>query len=130
MMKEKEILNKLSYIKDSGLTKQERHRAHALLLLLKAGKSKNELAEIFEVSQRTIYNWINDFKANGIKSLAIQKCRGRKTILNEDNDKKVISEFIKMYSHQAKKAYALSVEKLSIKMSYKTFKRYLKKHSI
>ncbi len=129
MIIEKEILNKLSYIKNSGETIQERHRAHALLLLNK-GKSKNELAEIFEVSQRTIYNWINDFKANGIKSLAIQKGRGRKTILNEDSDKKVISEFIKMYSHQAKKAYALSVEKLSIKMSYKTFKRYLKKHSI
>jgi len=128
MIKE-EILKKLSSIKDSGATKQERHRAHALLLL-NTGKSKNELAEIFEVSLRTIYNWINDFKADGIKSFAIQKGRGRKALLNEDSDKIIIAEFIKMYSHQPKKAYALSVEKLSINMSYKTFKRYLKKHSI
>ena len=128
MIKE-EILNKLSYIKNNGATKQERHRAHALLLL-NTGKSKNELAEIFEVSQRTIYNWINDFKADGIKSLAIKKGRGRKTLLNEDSDKIIISGFIKLYPHQPKKAYALSVEKLSIKISYKTFKRFLKKHSI
>lgn len=126
MIKEEEILNQLRSIKNSGATKQERHRAHALLLL-NIGKNKNELAEIFEVSLRTIYNWINDFKADGIKSLAIQKGRGRKTLLNEDSDKTIISEFMKMYSHQPKKAYALSVEKLSIKMSYKTFKRYLKK---
>ena len=129
MIREEEILKELSYIKNYGATKQERHRAHALLLL-NSGKSKNELAEIFEVSQRTIYNWINDFKADGIKSLAIQKGRGRKALLNEDSDKIIISEFIKMYAHQPKKAYALSVEKLSIKMSYKTFKRFLKKHSI
>jgi transposase len=129
MIIKEEILDRLSSIRDNGTTKQERHRAHALLLL-NTGKSKNELAEIFEVSQRTIYNWINDFKADGIKSLAIQKGRGRKTLLNEGSDKKVISEFMRMYSHQPKKAYALSVEKLSIKMSYKTFKRYLKKNSI
>ena len=129
MIKEEEILKELSYIKNNGLTKQERHRAHALLLL-NAGKSKNELAEIFEVSIRTIYNWINDFKADGLKSLAIKKGRGRKALLNEDSDKIIISEFITMYAHQPKKAYVLSVEKLSIKMSYKTFKRYLKKHSI
>ena len=44
------------------------------------GKSKNELSEIFEVTQRTIYNWIKDFKANAIESLAIQKGRGRKSL--------------------------------------------------
>jgi len=130
MMIETKTLEKLRSIKNSSnATKAERNRAHALLLLNK-GKSKSELSEIFEVSIRTIYNWINDFKADGIKSLAIQKGRGRKSLLNESSDKLVIAKFIKLYPHQPKKAYALSVEKLSIKMSYKTFKRFLKKHSI
>ncbi len=39
----KEILNKLSYIKNSGETVQERHRAHALLLLNKGKLEKLRL---------------------------------------------------------------------------------------
>jgi len=78
MMIETKTLEKLRSIKNSSnATKAERNRAHALLLLNK-GKSKSELSEIFEVSIRTIYNWINDFKADGIKSLAIQKGRAWK----------------------------------------------------
>lgn len=119
----------MRHIKNNAATKQERNRAHALILSSN-GKSKDELAEIFEVSQRTIYNWFNGFKLTGIESLAIQKGRGRKPILNADRDKKIIEEQIELYPHQPKKAYALSLEKLSVKMSYKTFKRFLKKYSI
>ncbi len=82
-----EILEKLHFIKNNSASRAERHRAHAIVLL-NQGKSKNELSEIFEVTQRTIYNWIKDFKANAIESLAIQKGRGRKSLLNEDSDKK------------------------------------------
>lgn len=129
MTLEIDTIEKLQYIKNNGSSRSERNRAHALLLLNK-GKNKSELAEIFEVSGRTIYNWINDFKVDGIKSLAIQKGRGRKSLLNESSDKIVITKFIELYPHQPKKAYALSSEKLAIKMSYKTFKRFLKKYSI
>ena len=124
-----EILEKLHFIKNNSTSRSERYRAHAIVLL-NQGKSKNELSEIFEVTRRTIDNWIKDFKANGIKSLAIQKGRGRKSLLNEDSDKKVIKKFIELHPHQPRTAYALSVEELSIKMSYKTFKRFLKKHLI
>ena len=55
---------------------------------------------------------------------------GRKAILNKTSDKKVIEEQIGLYPHQPKKAYAITIEKLSIQMSYKTFKRFLKKYSI
>ena len=126
---DKEILKDLRYIKNNAKTRHERNRAHALILSSN-GKSKNELSEIFEVSQRTIYNWFNDFKATGIKSLAIQKGRGRKPILNADSDKKIIEEQIELYPHQPKRAYVMSIEKLSTSMSYKTFKRFLKKYSI
>ncbi len=126
---DEKILKQLSHFRDHAKTKQERHRSHAILLS-NNGKSVGELSEIFAVSQRTIYNWFKDFKAKSIDSLACQKGRGRKPILNENANKKVIQELIDAYPHQPKKAYALSMEKLSLKMSYKTFKRFLKKHSI
>lgn len=124
-----EILKELEYLKDKAKTQQERKRAHALVLW-NNGKSKDEIAEIFGVSKRTIYNWINDFKATAIESLAIKKGRGRKPLLNTDSDKKIIKEQIEEYPHQPKRAYALSLENLPTTISYKTFQRYLKKHSI
>ncbi len=41
--------------------------------------------------------------------------------------KKITKEFIELHPHQPRTAYALSVEELSVNMSYKTFKRFLKK---
>ncbi len=61
MIIKKEILNKSSYIKNSGETVQEYHRAHALLLLNK-GKSKNELAEDYKRSTRWIQKQIFEYE--------------------------------------------------------------------
>ena len=123
----KEILDKLTELKNSQC-KKERTHAHALLLLSK-GKSIQEVAEVFDVTERSIYSWIKKFKNEGIISLSRKVGAGRKTILNESN-KDIIEEEISNYPHQPKKAYAMSLEKLPVKMSYKTFKRFLKKYSI
>jgi transposase len=125
---EKEIKERLRAFKDSRC-KKERKLSHALLLLNK-GKSIAEVAEIFDVTQRAVYNWIKNFKMNGISSISRKVGAGRKAILNEEQDKKVIQEQIKLYPNQPKKAYGMTLEKLSKEMSYKTFKRFLKKHSI
>jgi transposase len=97
---------------------------------LNNGKSIQEVAEIFEVTERAVYNWIRNFKLHGITSVSRKAGAGRKAILNEENDKKIIEEQITLYPHQPKKAYAFTLQKLSKKMSYKTFKRFLKKYSI
>ena len=123
-----EIFNKLTELKNSKC-KKERIHSHALLLLNK-GRSIQEVAEIFDVTQRSVYVWIKKFKNEGIASLSRKAGAGRKTILNEQNDKKIIQEQISLYPHQPKKAYAMTLEKLQTKMSYKTFTRFLKKHSI
>lgn len=122
-----EILNTLAELKNSQC-KKERTHAHALLLLNK-GRSIQEVTEIFDVTQRSVYNWIKKFKNEGIASLSRKAGAGRKTILKE-SDKEMIGEEISRYPHQPKKAYAMTLEKLPVKMSYKTFKRFLKKHSI
>ncbi len=126
---DKEILKKLSELKNYGKCKKERTHSHAILLL-NGGKDKKEVAEIFEVSERSIYDWVKAWDKDGIASLSRKVGSGRKPILNEEDNKEIIEEEINKYPHQPKKAYATSLEKLSTKMSYKTFKRYLKKHSI
>ena len=122
-----EILEKLKELKSSDC-KKERVHSHALILL-NNGKDIKEVADVFEVTERSIYNWMKKFKNEGIESISRKSGAGRKPILDE-SAKAIIKEEISKYPHQPKKAYSMSVERLSLKMSYKTFKRFLKKHSI
>jgi len=126
---EEEILNKLKELKNKSKCKKERVHSHALLLL-NSGNSIKEVATIFDVTERAVYNWITKFKTEGLSSVSRKNGAGRKAILNDDSHKKIIEKNIEAYPHQPKKAYALTLDELSIKVSYKTFKRYLKKHSI
>jgi transposase len=123
------IINTLTRLKNHGETKQERIRSHAILLSHQ-GKTSKELAEIFSVSQRTIFQWFEDFNERGCESLCMQSGRGRKRLLDEEKDKELIKKQIELYPHQPKIAYAITLEQLQIKISYDTFKRFLKKHCI
>ena len=51
-------------------------------------------------------------------------------IFDDEKDKERIKQHIELYPHQPKKAYAITLEHLPIKISYDTFKRFLKKHCI
>lgn len=124
----KDILKRLKILKDSQC-KKERVHSHAILLL-NNGREIKEVAEIFDVTERSVYKWIKAFKDEGVSSISRKSGAGRKSILNQTSDKKIIKEQIDRYPHQPKKAYVMSLEKLTSKMSYKTFQRFLKKHSI
>ncbi len=122
-----EILDKLTEIKKCGESKQESTRSHAILLLNK-GKSKNEVAEIFDVTNRAVYYWIQEWEKRGIDSVYRRKGDGRKPLLTEKSHKGIIQKNIDNYPHQPKKAYALTLKEIDIEVSYKTFKRFLKKY--
>jgi len=126
-IEDKKILQILIETSKNGKTKQERIRAHGLILSHE-GKKSHEIADIFGVTQRTIFQWFKDFKELGIDSLVQQKGRGRKCKLTEDTDLEIIKKHIEENPHQPKKAYALTLEEIDTKVSYNTFKRFLKKH--
>ena len=63
-----EILEKLLELSKNGKSKQERIRAHAIILSNERRKSF-EIAKIFNVTQRTIFRWFKDFKKLGFKIL-------------------------------------------------------------
>ena len=71
-----------------------------------------------------------DFKEDGMLSLKCKSGRGRKLLLNTDKHKDIIEKNITNYPHQPKTAFALTVEETGVKMSYDTFKLFLKKHCI
>jgi len=126
---EAKTLEALKQIKKNGKSAQERMRAQGILLS-NDGKKSQEIADVFGVTQRTVFQWFKDFKSEGIASLKCSNGRGRKRLLNTNEHLKVIQQNIELYPHQPKKAFALTVEEIGIEMSYETFKRFLKKHSI
>jgi len=122
-----DILKELTSIKNTGKSKQERQRAHALLLS-NNGVIKDEIAKIFGVSQRSVFGWLKAYKEQGISSLKCQTGRGRKLLINTQEDAEIVAKNIKLFPHQPKKAFALTVKETGIDMSYDTFKYFLKKH--
>jgi len=128
-IEDKAILKKLLEISKNGKSKQERIRAHALVLS-NEGRKSHEIATIFDVTGRTVFQWFKDFKEHGLNSLAQQSGRGRKNKLSEDKDLEIIKKHIEEYPHQPRKAYALTLEEIDIKVCYNTYKSFLKKYSL
>jgi len=126
---EEKILKELKYIMKNGVSVQERVRAQAIILS-NNGKKSQEIADFFDVTQRTVFQWFKDFKTDGVSSLKCSKGRGRKLLLHSEEHKKIIKKQVAAYPHQPKKAYAHAMEELQLNISYETFKRFLKKHSI
>ncbi len=123
------ILEKLLAISKNGRSKQERVRSHALILS-NDGRKSQEIADIFDVTQRTVFQWFKDYKELGTASLTQKVGRGRKPKLSVEKDLEIVKKHIEAYPHQPKKAYALTLEDIDIKISYNTFKMFLKKNSI
>jgi transposase len=70
----------LEEIKKSYPTYTERNRA-AGILLSNRGYSPIEIANIFEISRRMVYNWLDEFRDEGVKSVFRKEGQGRKSIL-------------------------------------------------
>lgn len=126
---DKKILKQLIDIRDNGKSKQERTRAGALLLS-NNDIHLNDIAKIFNVTTRSVFGWFKDYKDDGISSLKCKVGRGRKLLLDANKHKEIIEKYIAKYPHQPKTAFTLTVDEIGIKMSYDTFKLFLKKHSI
>jgi len=126
---DEKILKQLIDIRDNGKTKQERTRAGAIILS-NSDMHINDIAKIFDVTTRSIFGWFKDFKNAEISSLKCKKGRGRKLLLDVDKHKSIIEKHIGNHPHQPKTAFALTIDEIGIKMSYDTFKLFLKKHSI
>ena len=126
-IEEKKTLKELRYLSKYGESLQERRRSQALLLA-NEGRTKKDIASILQVTQRSVFLWLKEFKERGMESLKMGSGRGRKPKISTQKDKEIIKKHIEAYPNQPKKAYALTLKEINIDISYDTFKRFLKKH--
>ena len=83
------LLKKLRYLSKHGKSLQERRRSQALVLSYE-GYTKREIASILQVTQRSVFLWLSEFKQRGLESLKAKSGRGRKTKLNSERDKEIV----------------------------------------
>jgi transposase len=72
--------SELEAIKKSYSSYRERNRASGILLSYR-GYSPIEIADIFEVTRRMVYHWLDEFRDEGVKSVFRKEGQGRKAIL-------------------------------------------------
>lgn len=104
---------------------QVRQRAH-FLILASGGAKVEELMKIFNVSYKTIYNWVNRWESEGMVGLYNKPGRGRKRIFSPEQESK-IREGAKQEPRQLKKTLQRIKEEWNIEVSAETIKRILRK---
>jgi len=61
---------------------RERERAYGILLSDK-GYSPKKISDIFDITSRMVYNWIDEYNKYGIMGLTTEKGQGRKPNLKK-----------------------------------------------
>ena len=103
---------------------QVRQRAHCLLLIHR-GIQVKELQDIFQVSYKTIYNWVNQWESEGPLGLYNKPGRGRKPTFNQEQ-REQIKSWTAEEPRQLKRVRQKIREKWQIDTSQKTIQRILK----
>ncbi len=101
-----------------------RERCHCLLLS-DDGYQVKDLAEVFRVSQITIYGWLRRWQQGGLVGLRDLPGRGRKPIL-QSVDLPQIKRRVQENAQQLKLAREKLKEDLARDFSDRTLRRYLK----
>lgn len=107
-----------------GLQFQFRSRCLCLLLSHQQQPVK-WLKEHFQVSQLTIYNWLDAWEEKGLRGLYNQPGQGRKPILTPQ-DKATVTQHVEQHTQQLKLARQSLRTELNRDFSQKTLSRFLK----
>ena len=107
---------------------QVRQRAHFLILASQQVKV-NELMKIFNISYKTVYNWLNRWESEAMAGLYNQPGRGRKRTFNSEQSDQ-IRNWAKKEPRQLKQVVEKVKSEWEIEISKKTIKRILKEFSM
>lgn len=103
---------------------QVRQRADCILL-----SSQNyriaQLRDIFDVSRKTLYNWFNNWEAQGVLGLYNRPGRGRKNTFSPEQSKQ-IRAWVEQQPRQLKQVVQKVQQEWGIAIRTKTIKRVLK----
>ncbi|VEP14314.1 hypothetical protein H1P_2620005 [Hyella patelloides LEGE 07179] len=107
---------------------QVRQRAHAIILI-NQGYEIEQVAKIFTVSRKTIYNWQNSWFNRRLAGLYNQSGTGRKELF-DDSQKRQIINWSKQYNQNLGLVIKKAKDKWGIQASKDTIKRILKYRKI
>jgi transposase len=105
-----------------------RQRAH-FLILVSQGIKNEQLLEIFKVSYKTIYNWLNRWESEGMLGLYNKPGRGRKKTFDSAQLAQ-IRDWVKSEPRQLKQAVQKIKKEWGISISTETIKRILKEFNM
>ena len=94
------------------------------IILSYKGYSPKEIGDIFDISERVVYTWIDNFNENGIIGLLTKKGQGRQSILRREDEDRV-KELVAKYPFQLSTVCSELLND-GIEVSKKTLKAFLK----
>ncbi len=106
---------------------QTRNRAQCILLSY-LGHSVQDLAETFNVTARTIYNWLDAWESNRFIGLYDQQGKGIKARLHPTKHKSQIKEWLEDFPKQLQKVCLLIKKEFHISIGKKALQKFIKKH--
>lgn len=105
---------------------QFQFRTRCLCLLLSHQQQPVKwLKDHFQVSQLTIYNWLNGWQEQGLRGLYNKPGQGRSPILTA-RDKVIVAQHVEQHTQQLKLARQTLRTELNRDFSQKTLSRFLK----
>ena len=104
---------------------QVRQRTHFLILVSQGVKNEN-LRKIFQVSYKTMYNWLNRWEYEGMLGLYNKPGRGRKKTFDSAQSAQ-IRDWVKLQPKQLKQVVQKIKKEWSVNISTETIKRIIKK---
>lgn len=115
---EKELLE---HLRDHGETPRIRRRAHAILLSA-AGRSIDEICDIFETSRVTVTSWLNRWRSDGPAGLGDAPRPGGPPKLT-DEEREVVLKLIKGFPNSPKSVLKKIKEKTGKTIGARTLRR-------
>ena len=98
-----------------------------MMLLKREARSSEDIAKIVDSCEMSVNGWIKRYEAEGIKGLQTKAGRGRKAILNAQEDAAKIKGVVQANRQRLSVAKAELEEVLGKQFSQKTLERHIKK---
>ena len=99
-------------------------RCH-IVLLKSRGKSSEQIAQVFDLTDQTVNSWVKRYRKEGIDGLRTKPGRGRPSTFRP-TDEKVVKAIVKKERQRLTRAKELLESELNKKFSVQTLKRFLK----
>lgn len=111
-----------------GSGKSHAFRKRCQLVLLKSQeRTSKDVGQIVEMNQISINKWLDRYQAEGIAGLATKPGRGRKPVLDQEQDAAKVRQAVQQERQRLSQAKQILEEELNKEFSLKTLKRFLKR---